>query len=120
MDDKEKNQERKNQWAAIITARVLTVSKPIARDTGLGLKPFREHWKQVWQHISGCGEGHAVTVVRDALGAQVYACCCGSYLINRDEIADPFLFEIEDPRAFLASLCEHLSDMDERERALGI
>ena len=106
--------------AGMIQVRVLSTSKPVARDESQGYKPLARYWGKVLGHVTAPpGEGHVVTVVKDKEGAQVYCCCVGSFVVDRDQVADPFLFDVQDPREFLEALLNHLREMAEKEAELN-
>lgn len=65
----------------------------------------------IWQHMIEyrMQDGHVVSLVQDKEGVQIYICCLGSWCLNRSDVADPYLLDIENPKELLAAICEYFS-----------
>jgi hypothetical protein len=70
------------------------------------LLPFRDHWRKVSKELGSVD--HAASVVRVPEGVRVWVCCGHKpgYWVGRDELADPYLLDIEDPKVLLRELTE--------------
>jgi len=67
---------------------------------------FRAHWHSQVRMLSD--PNHAVSIVRVPEGVGIWICCGHKpgYWVGRDELADPYLLDIQDPALLLRELTE--------------